>query len=330
VKSSIINKEEGEGMLYILSGQEQLLIDQKLNALKKEYPVSEPDLNDTRIDCRELTAKQIINEISSVPFFSDYRFIVLTHPYFLTGEKFKGDKNEEIDELITALSHTSDDMVVVIYAPGKLDERKKWTKTLKKVGTSFEFDHPEPHRLKAICTKAFRTRNTVIDEDALELLILRAGDNLMSLQNETDKLCLFSNRITIEDVKRLVTKPLEENAFELTGAILKRDLNKVLTIYRDLMTKNEEPIRLIALMASSLRTLYQVKLLDRKGYNDQEIGKYLDMNPYRLRYIRQDTKNFELDDLLKLIHELSELDLQIKRGLIDKYQGIELFFMKLI
>ena len=221
-------------------------------------------------------------------------------------------------------------MIIIIYAPGKLDERKKWTKTLRKVATSLEFNLPDSKRLKQICRQAFKNRNATIDEDALDLLLSRAGDSLMSLQNETDKLCLYSSHISMEEVKRLVSKPIEENAFELTSAILKRDLSRVLTIYRDLMTKNEEPIKLIALMASSLRTLYQVKLLDRKGYNDQEIGKYLDMNPYRLRYIRNDTRNFELDDLLKLIQSLSDLDVQIKSGLIDKYQGLELFFMKLI
>lgn len=317
-------------MLFILTGQEQLLMDNRLVALKKEYPISEPDLNDTRLDCRDLSCQEIINEVTSVPFFSEYRFVVLTHPYFLNTEKGRNEKSEDIDRLVEALSHTSDDMIVVIYAPGKLDERRKATKALRKVATSFEYDHLEPHRLKATCRQAFKSRQTTIDEDALDLLLLRAGENLMKLQNETEKLCLYASHITLDDIKRLVTKPLEENAFELTGAMLKRDLNQVLTIYRDLMTKNEEPIRLIALMASSLRTLYQVKLLDRKGYNDKEIGKYLDMNPYRLRYIRQDAKNFELDDLLKLISDLSDLDVQIKRGLVDKYQGLELFFMKLV
>lgn len=317
-------------MLYILTGQEQLLMDQKVAALKKEYPIFEPDLNDTKIDCRDLTCQEIINEVTSVPFFSDYRFVTLTHPYFLTTEKVKNSLEDEIERLVDALCHTSEDMIIIIYAPGKLDERKKWTKALRKVAVSLEFNLPDSKRLKQICRQAFKNRKATIDEDALDLLLSRAGDSLMRLQNETDKLCLYSSHISMEEVKKLVSKPVEENAFELTSAILKRDLARVLSIYRDLMTKNEEPIRLIALMASSLRTLYQVKLLDRKGYNDQEIGKYLDMNPYRLRYIRNDTQNFELDDLLKLIQSLSELDVQIKSGMIDKYQGLELFFMKLI
>ena len=316
-------------MLYLLSGVEQFLIDQKVASIKKEFPVFEPELNDTKLDCREHTCQELINEVTSVPFFSDYRLVTLTHPYFLTSEKVKGDKPEEIERLVDVLCHLSDDMIVIIYAPGKLDERKKTTKALRKVATSIEFDHPEPHRLKAICRQAFKARKTTIDEDALDLLLARAGESLMHLQNETDKLSLYASHLTLEDVSRMVSKPIEENAFELTNAILKRDVGKAFEIYRDLMTKNEEPVRLIALMASSLRTLYQVKLLDRKGYTDQEIGKYLDMNPYRLRYIRHDSPNFELDDLMQLIQSLSDLDLQIKRGMIDKYQGLELFLVKL-
>ena len=37
-----------------------------------------------------------------------------------------------------------------------------------------------------------------------------------------------------------------------------------------------------------MRLLYQVKLLDRTRYNDREIGQILSLNPYRLKYVRQD------------------------------------------
>lgn len=92
---------------------------------------------------------------------------------------------------------------------------------------------------------------------------------------------------------------------------------------------NEEPIKLIVLIANSLRLLYQVKLLDRKGYNDQEIGKMLSLNPYRLRYIRQDGKDFEINELLEKLNELSQLDVDIKTGKIDRFKGLELFLIKM-
>ena len=55
----------------------------------------------------------------------------------------------------------------------------------------------------------------------------------------------------------------------------------MMSIYKDLMTINEEPVKLIVLVANSMRLIYQVKLLDRKGYTDQEIAKMLAVNPFR-------------------------------------------------
>ncbi len=51
-----------------------------------------------------------------------------------------------------------------------------------------------------------------------------------------------------------------------------------------------------------------MKLLDRKGYNDREIAQILSINPYRLKYIRRDGKDFDLKELLARIDELSQLD----------------------
>lgn len=316
-------------MLFIITGSERLLMDQRLEALKKEYPMTMEELNYIRLDCCEHSCRDLIAELTSVPFFSEYRMVVLTHPYFLTTEKGRNEKSEDLDALVQTLMNTDGATIAVIFAEGKLDERRQAVKKLKKVATNLTFDHLNGQQLKDACRQAFKRRQTSIDNQALDLLLQRAGDNLLHMQNEVDKLCLYAKKITIDDVRRLVVKPIEENAFELSNALLKRDLGRVLSIYRDLMAKNEEPIRLIAMIASSLRTLYQVKLLDRKGYNDKEIARYLDMNPFRLRYIRIDTPNFELDDILNLMAKLSHLDVQIKRGQIDKYQGLELFFMNL-
>lgn len=317
-------------MLFIITGKERLLMDQKLLALKKEYPLGEEELNYCRLDCREYSCQDLLKEVKSAPFFSDYRMVVLTHPYFLTSEKGRSEKEKDIQVLCEALSHTDDSMIAVIFYEGKLDERKKIVKNLKKSATLFDFDHLDMHKMRATTRQAFIKRKTTIDDDALALLLERAGDSLLHIQTETEKLCLYSQHVTIEEVRRLVSEPLEENAFALTNALLKKDLAKVLSIYQDLITKNEEPVRLIAMIASSLRLLYQVTLLDRKGYNDQEIAKYLDVNPFRLRYVRMDSKNFELDDLLSLLAKLSDLDVKIKTGKIDKNQGLELFFLNLI
>ena len=73
----------------------------------------------------------------------------------------------------------------------------------------------------------------------------------------------------------------------------------MMSIYKDLMTINEEPVKLIVLVANSMRLIYQVKLLDRKGYTDQEIAKMLAVNPFRLKYVRKEGQFFQIDELLR-------------------------------
>ena len=101
------------------------------------------------------------------------------------------------------------------------------------------------------------------------------------------------------------------------------------SIYHDLMILSEEPIKWIVLIAGQMRLIYQVKLLDRKGYNDKEIGKILGVNPYRLKYVRQEGKDFDLNELLQCLDDLSRLDVEIKTGKMDKKMGLELFMVRI-
>ena len=144
-----------------------------------------------------------------------------------------------------------------------------------------------------------------------------------------NKLCLYTKHITVETIDLLVTKQVEENVFELSQAILNKETARSFRIYKDLIMNNEEPVKLIVLIGNAMRLLYQVKLLDRKGYNDREIAQILSMNPYRLKYIRRDGKDFDLKELLAHIDELSQLDIAVKTGKIDKYQGLDRFLMRM-
>ena len=152
---------------------------------------------------------------------------------------------------------------------------------------------------------------------------------MIDISSEVEKLCLYTKHINLKSVEELVSRPLDENVFDLTTAILSKDKQKMMSIYKDLMTLNEEPVKLIVLVANSMRLIYQVKLLDRKGYTDQEIAKMLSVNPFRLKYVRKEGKFFELDELLSSLNQLSKLDVKIKTGKIDKKLGLELFMLRI-
>jgi len=261
---------------------------------------------------------------------TEYKMIVLKNPLFLTTQKQKDVKEEDIKLFMDYLSHDNPTTIFVIYHDQRnFDERKKIVKQLRKNVQFFDIDKVDYSQLYKTTHQAIKARGCQIDTEALQLFLARMPNSLLEISQEVEKMCLYTKHITVETIEKMVAKKLEDNVFDLTKTILNKETAKSIQIYKDLMMNNEEPIKLIVLIANSLRLLYQVKLLDRKGYNDQEIGKILSINPYRLRYVRQDGKDFEISELLEKLDELSQLDVDIKTGRIDRFKGLELFLVRI-
>lgn len=317
-------------MNCVIYGEEKLLMEQKLASLKKKYAILEENMNIITYWCHETPMSDIIEDALTPPFLSEYKMIVVKNPMFFTTQKQKETKEEDIKMLMDYLKKDNPTTIFVIYHDQKnFDERKKIVKELRKTVHFIEVDKMDYHQLYKATHKAILARQCTIDDDALELFLSRMPHNLLEISQEVNKICLYTKHITKETIDVMVSKKLEENVFELTKAILNKQTAKSIQIYKDLKMNNEEPIKLIVLIANSLRLLYQVKLLDRKGYNDQEIAKMLSLNPYRLKYVRQDGKDFEIQELLEKIDELSQLDVDIKTGKIDRFKGLELFLIKI-
>lgn len=304
-------------------------MDQKLQKLKKQFQCNEEMMNFSSYDLHKDSMETVMEDIMMPPFLSDHKMVVITNADFLTTKKIKKD-NQDAQLLSGCLDYLDDQIHLVIFNDQKnFDERKKIVKTLREKAKFFEIDALSYYKVSDTTRKAIKKRDCTIDDDALELLLSRKGQNLIDIVNEVEKLCLYTKHIDRQSVEKLVAQPLDENVFHLSTAILNKERQKMFAIYHDLMVLNEEPVRLIAMIASSMRLLYQVKLLDRKGYNDQEISKMLNLKPFRLKYIRKEGQDFALDDLLQCLNQLSLLDVGIKTGKIDKKLGLELFMLKI-
>ena len=315
-------------MIFVIYGEESFLMEQKLQALKKEYGCNDELMNISTYRANEDSLEDVYEDLITPPFLSEKKMVVLKNPYFLTTKKVKKDNNEL--EYFEKCLIDNQEVIFVIYHVGKdFDERKKIVKRLRKEAQFFEIDKVNHYKLSDSTRQAVKRRQATIDDDALDLLLSRLGDSLNNVALEVEKLCLYSKHITYEVVDKLVSKPLDENVFALTSAILQKDRQKMFAIYHDLMILNEEPVKLIVLIASQMRLIYQVKLLDRKGYKDKEIAKFLGVNPYRLKYVRQEGKDFDLNELLKCLDDLSRLDVMIKTGKMDKKMGLELFMVRI-
>jgi DNA polymerase-3 subunit delta len=134
-------------------------------------------------------------------------------------------------------------------------------------------------------------------------------------------------KIELDDVDQMVERYDIDNLFALTDAVVKKDINEALSLYQELLKRNEEPIKIIVIIANQFRLIFQVKRLKSKGLSDSEIASELAVHPYRVKLAKE--TNLSEKELLKYLTTLADLDEQIKTGKINKDVGLELFLLKL-
>lgn len=319
--------------IYLVYGTEAYLINEtKQLLIEHVLQEDEMDFNFSQFDLEEIPVETALEDVETLPFIGERRLVFMQNPFFLTSEKSKSKVEHNVKRLEAYLSDPVPYSIVVLTAPyEKLDERKKITKELKRKAVLVEAKKLGDRELKVWVKERVAEYHVQIDDQATELLLELAGTNLMMLTNELDKMSLYvgdDERITVEVVEKLVAKSLEQNIFTLVDSVLQRKMESAMTILHDLLRQNEEPIKILSVMAGQVRLMYQVKELSRQGYSQQKIAGQLRVHPYRVKLALEKTGKFQERELLSIIDNLAEADYKMKTGQADKAITLELLLLK--
>lgn len=328
-------KEIGQGRIdpvYILSGEESYFIDETIRRIKIALE-QQGEIETTVFDLDEVPVNHLIEEADTIPFFSDKKLVIGKNASFLKAtDKTKEKIQHDLKMLESWMLHPSETTVTIFIAPyEKLDERKKVTKLMKEHGVVIHSQAPNERDLAVWLQNEVSLRRKKIDEEALFKLIELVGLNMLHLQSEVEKLCFYIGEeevIQLEHVEDLVAKTLEQDAFKLLNAYIDGDVSTAVMIYHDLIRQKQEPIGLVALLASQVRLMSNVYYLQTKGYHAQQIAKTLKVNPYRVKRIVEEKRGIRDESLLRALYGLSEVDLQLKTMSGKRERYLELFLMK--
>ncbi|WP_312473603.1 DNA polymerase III subunit delta [Neobacillus sp.] len=311
---------------YLINETKQLLLNHVLNEEEKDFNFSAYDLEETPIDVA-------LEDAETFPFFGERKVVFLHNPAFLTAEKSKEKVDHNLAKFEAYLKEPAPYTVMVISAPyEKLDERKKVTKELKRNAEIVEAKKLRAHELINWVKDRAKASGIEFEPEAVEQLLALVGTNMFMITNEVDKLALYAadqKRIDVNLVEMLVARSLEQNIFSLIEKVVQRKLDEALRIYYDLLKQNEEPIKILALMAGQFRLIYQVKELSRRGYGQQQIAGYLKTHPFRVKLALGQANKFSDEELAGLMELLAEADYQMKTGGMNKSLLIEMLLFRL-
>ena len=304
-------------MIYVVYGKEEYLVDQKVKELA---PTS------INYDLEFDSLKDVLFDASMMTLLGDKKYIVVNNPYFLSIAK-EGDPVIDTTMLEDYLNNINPNTVLIFkYYKDKLMESKKITKLLKNKGVFYEFN--KTNNLDIIKD---RLDGFKIDKESINILLDRVGDNTGILINEIEKLKTYKydlKEITKEDVLT-INKYEEIDFFKFIDHIINKEKNLALNEYFSLLNQKEEPIKILIVIASKIRLMYQVKVLSEKGYTVNDIANQLETKTYPVQLAGVAAKKYSKEKLLNTLINIGELDENIKTGKVVPASALELFIINL-
>ncbi len=311
-------------------GDDSYLIKKNLEILFKTHEIDDQDIE--QYDYEEDGLETALNNAMTLPFLSVKKGVVIRNCTFLSDQKSASAEDTEL--LKRYCSYVNPTTILALLAPyEKLDMRKNIVKYLKKhIDTVAYITDKKSNTIYDYIKEEVEKNHLTIDPLALTQFVNRIGNDPTMVENELIKLITYSygkEVITSDMVYAVVTKNIDDNIFELVNAVIEKNVNQSMEIYKDLVSIKIDPIWMINVISSKFQEILYTKELIKQKYKYEDIGKYFNASKGRLYYMMQNAKNVEDDMLLELMSKIENLDYLIKSGQIDKNLGLELFLLDL-
>ena len=309
-------------MNIILHGSDASRIQKHLSSLKTKYKIDTPVIH---IDASSQPQAELLFEMDSFSIFDEAKMIVVDNCSFLSSKD-----TTKYD--IQALIDRSNIETIVVYCclSDKLDQRKKLVKELASKSQVIACIALDEKSKTSYVNEICKRIGLDMDYDAMKYFNAIIGLDSIRIENELNKLKLYSNSVTVEDVKALVSVEPLNDVFKMVNALFEKKALRFLAFYRNFRELNMEPIAINGLLSGQIRFLFQVKVLMDERHSKDEIASILKAHPYRIKISMERANLFSYDELLDMLEQLANLDQNIKRGLVDKDEGFEQFALDML
>ena len=323
-------KENALGTLYLLHGEEAYLRDFYLGEMKKR--ILTPGLEDFNlhtIQGKEANPRIISEAVDCLPMMSE-RTMVLVMDYDL----FKAPESHR-EELIALFSDLPEYVCLIfVYdlIEFKSDARTKLAQTLKSHGLTIPFPHQNQGDLVDWICRRFRSLDKDIDSEQAKYLIFLCGDLMNTLGSEIAKIGAYSkhSRITREDIDAVAVPLLDAKVFQMTDAVLNRSFDRAARVLGDLLTQQEPPVMIHALLGKQLRQLYTARLAFESHKSSQYLVNLWNMkSSYPADKLIQAASRFNRTWCRRAVSRAAEIDLAMKSSSGDPSELLTTFLLEL-
>lgn len=312
--------------ILVLTGEDVGQFEWLKKDILKKIGYDPSDLNYSYFDMKEASYAEVELDLVSLPFFADEKIVILDHLLDVTTAKKRNLTDEDLKQFENYLENPSESTRLVIFAEGKLDSKRRLVKLLKRDAQIIEATTPKEQEVKRYFASQAQELGLQFEGDSLDQLLLKSGYDFGELQKNIALLQAYKEdgQITLEDIEEVVPKSLQDNIFDLTQMILKRQIDQARNLVKDLRLQGEDEIKLIAILLGQFRMFSQVKIFSEEGQSESQIVASLSelsgrkVNPYQVKFALRDSRRLSLSFLKQAMMTFIETDYVIKSGTYDK------------
>ena len=306
---------------YLLYGDEDYLRKQYKDKLVKALCPDGDTMNFNRYEGKDIDIDRVIDQAETMPFFADKRLILIEDSGFC---KSGGEK------LADYLGDSSPDTVIILNEFA-VDKRSRLFKAASSNGRAVEFTRQSEETLKKWILGRVRKEKKNIDARALENFLERTGDDMMTINNELEKLFSYvmnKDTITADDVDRIITVSTSSKVFDMIAAMAEKKQSKALDMYHDLLVHKETPFGILALITRQFNMMLQVYELKDDGHSSSHIAKAVGIPPFVEAKYEKQLKNFTYSRLRKALRDCAAADEAVKIKGMNPELSVELLIIE--
>jgi DNA polymerase III subunit delta len=322
-------------MIIFLYGEDSFRSHLKLLEIKSKYLESDKSGSGlSSFECDgQVPADKIINTFETANLLAPKRLVVAKR---LISSFSEIDQKKILEFLKNNKKRISEDndLIAVFWEENQPKKSNAIYKFLESNAKKQHFEKLSGTKLNSWIIAKIKEIDVAssISREALEKLILYAGNDSAVLDKELQKLVNYSggNMINESDVDILVNANLDGNIFATVDAIGANNKKEALILLHRHLKKGDDPFYIFSMFLYQFRNLLKIADLKESGISSEyEISKITKMHPFVIRKSLGQIQNFSFSKLKLVYQKLGDIDNKVKTGKIDIKLALDKFIAEL-
>jgi DNA polymerase-3 subunit delta len=292
---------------FLFYGENEGYINQIIN----EYFLVKFKKNVNKYDENEVLTNydSFVSNLLNKSFFEENKLIIISRC------------SEKIIKLVEEIVNKNIQDITLIINSGPLDKKSKIRNFFEKHKDTIciAFYADETKTLNLLAYNFFKSKKISISQETINLLIERCRGSRKNLNNELIKIENFlknKDKINNEEILKISNLAEDYTVSELINNCLSKNLKKTINILNENNYSSDDCILILRTMLIKTKRLLKLKKEVENSKNiDQVISSFRPLIFWKEKEIvKQQISNWTIDDTEKLIYQINDIELLIKKN----------------